>query len=571
MTTTETAGAPGSSQSPPPFNRFWVFLVLGILLRLVALNQPLLDAHLVRQAQTADWTRNGFEETAWPLNAQVSWRGDTGARLVLEFPLYNYASAGLWRVCGQLDPAGKLASILFWSLSFFVLQQIWKRWLTPRQTFWANILFLLSPLSVFFGQAFMPEMCIQLLAFCIVHPLLLYRETSKLTHYALFALAGLLGLLVKSLETSHLYLFALVIFWQKDGLKLLVRPEHWIGGAITLAAYLTWTGYVNQVNQSLFPDWTASALFGSFLGEWQARLNWHFYFKVAAYLAAFVAGPVGLLIAVFGLARYVTGNHNETPIRERIADRTGFPLTPSLSPSAGERDGVRGAMPSPQTAQIQTSPRRHRLPGFWWTGSLIFFYLVWGIKTAGLHSYYNLPALGPICYLFGLAMPAALDWINLRWRHSRRFATAARVTLVALVIVPLLACTAYLFRQDRTIYEAALWVKAHSQTSDLVVIRVNHRRDNNGYPEYPVFSYYAQRRTWVDTDQMKSAVRERAFATSQWAVITFPPRTTTWAEKIRDRIARYVPLAEIPNWPKPDAGFTPIHTTDGFAIYRKNP
>jgi 4-amino-4-deoxy-L-arabinose transferase-like glycosyltransferase len=173
--------------------------------------------------------------------------------------------------------------------------------LTRQQAFWANILFVLSPLSVFFGQAFMPEMCIQFFAFCMLSALLLYRESGSLSHYLLFAAAGLLGLLVKSLEITHLYAVALIVFWQREGAKLFLRPHHWIGGIITLASLLAWVRYVDGVNQPFFPEWTASELSRRFLGTWPQRLDWHFYFKVTAYLAAFVAGPVGLMIGVVGV------------------------------------------------------------------------------------------------------------------------------------------------------------------------------------------------------------------------------------------------------------------------------
>jgi hypothetical protein len=374
-------------------------------------------------------------------------------------------------------------------------------------------------------------MLVQLLAFLFLHQLMVYWETGRRSNYFLFALIGLAGLLVKSLEISHLYVVALLVFWKKDGLKLITRPEHWIGGAFTIVCYVAWTRYVDKVNEPFFPAWTASTLSKDFLGDWRQRLDWHYYFKVTAYVAAFVAGPAGLLVAGLGFLR-----------------RT-----------------------------------RENQPGFWWAGSLVFFYLIWGLKTAGLHSYYNLPALGPLCFLFGLGLPTLLDWLGGKVggpavRESatdgteappRRKVGWAGAFLVALVFLPLLGCSLYLFRQDHTILDAALWIKQQSQESDLVVLRVNHRRDNNAYPEYPVFSYYAQRKTWIDTERTTEADRAHALTVSTWAVITQPPAGSTRAEKIRDKIARYVPLHPVPNWPKPGFGFVPVHTNERFAIYRK--
>jgi hypothetical protein len=138
-----------------------------------------------------------------------------------------------------------------------------------------------------------------------------------------------------------------------------------------------------------------------------------------------------------------------------------------------------------------------------------------------------------------------------------------------MVVLPLLGCSLYLFRQDRTTYDAAIWIRNSAAPNDLVTLRVNHRIDINDYPEFPVFSYYAKRGTWIDTSRSSEAQREHAFATSDWAVMTLPPVTATWAEKVRDKIRRYVPLQRIPDWPRPQFGFEEVKSDDRFSIYRK--
>ena len=48
--------------------------------------------------------------------------------------------------------SGKVVSIALWTLSFFLLQAIWRRILIPSTAMWANVLFVVSPLDVFYGQ-----------------------------------------------------------------------------------------------------------------------------------------------------------------------------------------------------------------------------------------------------------------------------------------------------------------------------------------------------------------------------------------------------------------------------------
>jgi hypothetical protein len=258
-------------------------------------------------------------------------------------------------------------------------------------------------------------------------------------------------------------------------------------------------------------------LTGAFLGSWTDRLDWHFYFKLFTYITAFIAGPVGILIASLGFLR-------RTP-QNRI--------------------------------------------GFWWAGSLVFFYLIWGIKTAGLHSYYNLPALGPICFLFGLGMSWIAEQLDLRRAPDAPVQRPAWAAIICLVFAPLIVCSIYLFRQDRTIYDVALWIKNNAARSDLVFLKVNHRRDNNGYPEYPVFSYYAERRAWIDHPFLATVDRQNALNSSTWAVITRPPRESGWTHQIRDMVARYAALQEMPDWPQPSSEFRAVLQNERFTIFRR--
>ena len=94
------------------------FLFVGILLRLVAIHQTLIDAGDIRQCQTADATRSLIDEPGWHLSAQVSWHGDLKARLLLELPLYNYLVMAAYGVVRNLDASGKLVSILLWAAGF---------------------------------------------------------------------------------------------------------------------------------------------------------------------------------------------------------------------------------------------------------------------------------------------------------------------------------------------------------------------------------------------------------------------------------------------------------------------
>src|SRR5712691_3437097 len=98
---------------------FWAFLIVGIALRCVAINQPLVDAHLLRQCQTAAATDSLIDQHGFNLSSGIPWLGDINERYVQELPLYNYLAMGVHRVIGNLDISGKMVSILLWVAAFF--------------------------------------------------------------------------------------------------------------------------------------------------------------------------------------------------------------------------------------------------------------------------------------------------------------------------------------------------------------------------------------------------------------------------------------------------------------------
>jgi hypothetical protein len=492
--------------------------VLGIVLRLLALHQPLVDAHTFRQCQTADATRSLITEPGWHLSSSVSWKGDSQARLLQELPVYNYLAAMVHAVTGRLDQSGKLVSVALWALSFCLLQGLWRRLVPPRAAFWGNLLFVLAPLEVFFGQAFMPEMLIQVLAFGFLWASFRYVEQPTWSRWLVCALAGLLGLVVKFPETAHWYLVLAFLLFQKERWRCLWRPRYVIAALVTIAAVKGWSLWVARVNQAGFPDWMPQTALASFLGTFGARFRPGHFTMIAKYQGLFIFSPVGLGLAALGLWELI---------------------------------------------------RRRTAPSLCWLGALAVFHLVWAGPASSGQSYYNLPAVGPGCMLFGLGMVRWLDGVKPCWGEGApRWAAA----IVLVLLLPALAAgSLYQFQPDRVTYESALWVRDHTGPNDLILFKCNHRLDGVNYPHNCTFPYYAQRRAWVYTQEMPETERERAVTTSQWAVVTRPPTAPSTLEKWRRRF-RYSGAELAPdnmNWLTNQAGFALFYQGASFTVYRK--
>jgi 4-amino-4-deoxy-L-arabinose transferase-like glycosyltransferase len=499
-------GGPGRSVG------WW--LLAGIILRLLAVNQPLVDAHQFRQTQTALITRGMMQEPGWPLGAVATWRGDLPARLVLELPVYNYAVIGVNHITGNLDVSGKLVTVFLWALSFLVLQRLWRRFLTVRQIFWANLLFVLAPLSVFFGQAFMPEMLVQFLAFSFLVLLLRYREKPGAGRFAAAAAVGLLGMVVKGPEIAHLYLIVALVVFRQEGWRALRKPVYWVALIVTAIALKGWSHVMDSANGAYFPEWSSHAVVGGFIGKPSEHVNPVGYLKIALYVTCFVLTPIGLPFVLAGAWKL-------------------WRTRPMNFPA-------------------------------WWVGSVIFFFMFWCGPAARGHSYYNLPALGPCALLFGLGV----DWLQERYRPARWFRPAFGALAAGLIALCGVG-SLYLFRPDRVMVESTRWIREHTLPDDLILVRANHRADIGEYPALATFPYYGERRFWVASLGLSKEEKQRALATSRYALVTLPPAEISWIEALRRRLkGESVVPTDISPW-LGEAGFRPVHSNATFVVWSK--
>src|ERR1043166_2717525 len=493
---------------------FWLLLIIGIALRCVAINQPLVDAHAARQCQTAAATESLIVQPGFNLSYRIPWSGDIDARYILELPLYNYLVIGVHRVIGNLDESGKVTSILLWAASFILLQFIWRRLLDREQTNWANLLFVFSPLGVFYGQAFMPEMLVQLLAFAFVLLTIRYDETPTVARWMLCAAVGIAGLVVKLPEVAHLYLILIALILGREGAKALVRPRYLIAAALTIAAVKIWGNYMDAVNVGPLSFGSSKDNLRVFIGTWESRFHFLPWVMVCLYLTAFIVPGPAAVITGYGLWNFL---------------RT----------------------------------RRPKILGLWLL-SLPVFYVVWFGNTGASQSYYNLVALAPLCALFGIGMSKLLALrLVLRWRR------AAIILCVILVILPAVPIYRYLIRQDRQILAAARWVRENTQPGDLILFRPNHASSMIDYPFNPMMAYYGKRRTFVWTRNTPELYRTAALERAAYAVVTLPQPVTSGLLGIVNRFRHFDRSPEPMDWLE-TSGFQIFARQEHFLVYSRD-
>ncbi len=482
---------------------FWILLCLGVLGRAWNLPAPIVDAMYTRQAQTADAIRSLIEEPGWQLDSNASWRGTLPARVLQELPVYNLMTQGVYEVLNAagwpkhppypdradphlIDLSGRIVSVSFWVISFLLVQGLWIRFLSPQETDWANGVFVFAPLSVFYGQALMPEMIFLAVTVGFVLSVLRYIEQTSVVRFLIVTGLAIFGCLIKFPAFSHLGILALFLMLRAKDWKFLFRPLHFAGLVAVLIAVKLWSGEVTAVNAAYFPYWTSEESLRVFLGKPSSHFSPSVYLRIASYLTAFLLSPLGVLFAVVGLACVV---------RNRTAVRSCFILL--------------------------------------WCASLCVYVVIWGAQTAGGHSYYNLPFLIPCAMLLAIGVVRLLT--RLPSRVSTRVVTGV---LVFGLILPMVGMSAYLFRKEWILMRAAAWIINHVPEGEPVAVKLNHRPSLSEYPHIPVVSYYSGHRCSILTDGMPEydrALGEVRFLVETVAVNPDPMLDfATWIKRGRD-------------------------------------
>lgn len=496
----------------------WLLLA-GILIRLPALWHPIEEGQ--RNAQTACLTSNMMEDGRLRLDPIAPWRGDLEARLVQELPLYNLAVLALQAATGfSLDLAGRLISLLFWVLSLFLLQVLWRKTLSPPAHFWANLLFVVAPMSWYLSTAFMPEMLVQVLTFAFLLLVLRYADHPTWQTLGCLTLVGALGLLVKLPAFTHLGLFLGLVLADRQGWRGLLRPELWAAGLLIGVALLAWGRFVDEVNAPLFPDWRGWENLRGFVRPETSRLSFNFWAPLVAYNLAFILPVAGAPFAVLGLKEFW---HN----------RADF---------------------------------YHSRVWLYLLLSLLGSWLVWA-KGAAAQNYYNLPNLVFFSAAFGAGMEQARRVCVLqRWRPLRLGSTA--IFVLSLVALSGVAGAWYLAKPDKVALRAAHWVKTHTQSTDLILYQPRHNAAVLDYEHQPLLSHLSGRRTWIWTRSTPDWEQQKALETASFLVVTQPAMTFGPTEILRQRLRGRSPKPPVSIAQEYPEIFILLGEFNGFVAYK---
>jgi len=495
-----------------------LLLLVGTVIRVPALISPISEGY--RNAQTATLTAGMIENGQLRLDPIAPWRGDLDARLTMELPLYNLTALAINTLPGiRLDMAGRLASLIFWILSFLALQTLWRRTLPPQATFWANLLFIFSPMNWYLSTAFMPESLLQLLAIVFMVFALDYARKSRAEALVGMSITGLLGLLVKLPSFIHLGLFAALVLFDRQGWKALFRQSIVFSSILVVLVVLAWGEYIKAVNAPYFSDWAGWANVVGFIRPEASRLSLGYYLPLFGYNLAFIVTIVGAPFVLIGLWQY---------------GRT-------FSSSFVSRVWIYLFL------------------------SLIVSWLIWG-KGAPSQNYYNLPNLVFFCAALATGLGSVYRALQRRGRTKDALQVAGLALAVCLTLVGA-AGERYLSRRDTVTVAAADWIREHTASDDMIVYQPRHSPSVMDYQHQALLSHLTGRRSFIWTRGTADWERRQALNQSKYLIISSPPREVGFLESVRRTFRGNPSGAPDSIDSSPDLNLRPVYTTPELKIF----
>ncbi len=452
-------------------------LVGGFALRCIGFDEPLIDHQAWRQADTAAMARNFFTEGYDLLRPRVDWRGTSSGVVETNFPLYPYLLGSLYALAGGVhDGLGRLLSALFSCLAAVPLYALGRR-LSPGPWLarWAAALYLILPLSWFFGRAVMPEALMILLS---VSALWLFQRWLEQPGARRFALAALTAGLCFAVKIPTLYLgFPLVaLAMARHEWGFLRRPLMWLYLLLALVPAIAWYSH----GLSLFQE--SGLTFGIFgntgYDKWShgLLLTSTFWSSLMSRFFLVVLTPVGGVLTIAGIA---------------------------------------GLWPRDEQG-------RQRWYLYAWLGGLLAYLLLVPEGNRKLH-YYQLPFV-PLAALFAAAPLAALlgepvmgGWVGARWTKTH----GSGRWWVAAAFAGVLAASAHEvsdYHRPPTygFYQACLAAgqALEQKLPTEALILVGDLDDNAATPfraQCPTLLYYMNRKGWQITPAEFSSARLDSF------------------------------------------------------------
>jgi len=279
--------------------------IVAVAARLMFIDQPYVDHWSWRQCDVAAVARNFYDggfRFAYP---QIDWAGNATGYVGTEFPILPFVAAICYKFAGIHEWIGRSQAVILFAVSlpffFLLVREIFG----STAAVWATFFFSFTPLNIFAGRSFMPDVPSLSLAIIGLYFFLRWTHDQKWTSFFAAAIAISLSILIK---VTSIVIFAPLMYLPVAGIgdpgrremKLVRSRDHrsrlqlllFIAIAIVPSAIWYWHAY--QIAERFYPH--------HFFGAGGVRiegLQW--YSNIARQTAISSLTPVLAIMALMGL------------------------------------------------------------------------------------------------------------------------------------------------------------------------------------------------------------------------------------------------------------------------------
>jgi len=285
-----------------------VIFILGLLVRLYKINNPVADWHSWRQADTASVTRTYIQDGINLLlpryddisSVQTGYFNPNGYRMV-EFPIYNAINAVL-AVRFQSIPQeiwGRLLTIAFALTTSFFLYLIGKKLMGKWGGILSAFFYLFIPYNIYFTRVILPDPMGVMFGVISIWAFMMFTEKDKNLFLIISGIFFGLAMLIK--PYLGFYLFPIVyLAIKRFGLKeILKNKKIWLKRSVfiflAIIPFALWRAWESKFPEGIpFYLWAFNGNLIRFKPSW-----WYWIFGER--LGQLILGSLGVIPFVFGV------------------------------------------------------------------------------------------------------------------------------------------------------------------------------------------------------------------------------------------------------------------------------
>ena len=222
-------------------------LLIGLILRLVNINAPVIGIHSWRQADTASIARNFFSNDLIFWQPQVDWSGSTNGFVECEFPLYQYLVANLYKIFGVNEVYARALSVIFGCLSILFLFRLTRKIFNIEVAWWGTLFYAILPISVFYSRTIQPESLMMFLGIFSLERWTEFIENKDKKALFISWISFTLAVLIKVLPFFWIGIPILITGYSRS---LILKYKLYLFPILTILISYFWYSYSYQIGQS---------------------------------------------------------------------------------------------------------------------------------------------------------------------------------------------------------------------------------------------------------------------------------------------------------------------------------